>query len=142
MGYVNATTVYARDTGRTFTATSRPATSQVGEFIEQTAAELDGILRQRGYTIPVATTATSALKLLEHYNALGAAAMIEQAAPTHGGKRDDAFKLWEECKKALMSGKVELDAGKDSTQTKPRFRRSGSGWGFGASPMVPDEFER
>lgn len=141
MGYVNPTQVYAQDTGRTFTATSRPSTQMVGDYIERTAAELDGILRRRGYTVPVATSASSALRLLEHYNALGAAAMIEQGAPTTGGKRGDAFYLWEECKKALACGDIELEAAKDTSTSRPRFRGR-AGWGFPASPMIPDEFER
>jgi len=142
MGYVNATQVYARDTGRTFSATSRPSTYQVGDFIEHTAAELDGILRRRGYGLPIATSATSALRLLEGYNAMGAAAMIEQAAPTTGGKRGDALYLWEECKKALACGDIELEADRDVSTSRPRFARAGSGWGFPASPMIPDEFAR
>lgn len=136
MAYANPTVVYARDTGRNFTATSRPSTQMVSDYCEQTAAELDGILRARGYTIPIATTATSALRLLEHGNALGAAAMIEQTAVTGAGKRGDAFHLWEEFKKHLLGDLLELDAAKDATDSVPSFGGTGES-GFPATPMFP-----
>lgn len=141
MGYCTPSQVFARDTGRTYSATSKPNTTQVADYIEHTAAELDGILRARGYSAPVATTATSAYVMLEGFNALGAIAMVEQTAPTPGGKRDTAIHLWEEAKKMLACGDLELDAARDASNSAPRFRRSGLDIGFPASPMVPLNFE-
>lgn len=122
MAYCTATLVQARQAGRAFTATSLPSATQVVGFCEDIAAELDGILRARGYTIPVATAATSALKLLEHGNALGAAMLVEQSAPASPqGRREEAVRLYEEFKKALRTGETELDAGKDARTARVRY---------------------
>ena len=111
MGYCNPTIVYARNSARTFTATSKPATQMVQDFIDDIAAEIDGILRTRGYALPIPTTATSSLKLLEHGNALGAAMLVEQAASSGGQDKDDfATKLWENWKDAIIKGTMDLDA--------------------------------
>jgi hypothetical protein len=107
-GYVSATLVYARDSGRTYSATSQPNTSQVDGFITQIAAEIDGILAARGYETPVASAATSALALLEHGNALGVQVLIEHSAPNGQGKVDMAVKLWESFKKTISEGKLEI----------------------------------
>lgn len=106
--------------GRTFTASSKPSASQVAMFLEQTSAELDGILRARGYQVPVATTATSAWALLADYNARGAAAMVAQAAPGQDGKLNNALALWETAKKMLSDGTVSLDAPSDTVRGLPR----------------------
>ena len=123
MAYATPTTVYARTTGRTFTASSKPNTSQVAGYIDQAAGELDGILRRVGYALPIATTATAALALLEHYNALGAEALIEISAPVSGGRDKNALKLWDDAKKMLASGDLELGAAMDAENALPR-----SGW--------------
>ena len=120
MAYANPTIVYGRDTGFTFTATSRPSTSDVERFLEDTAVELDGILRGQGYLLPVPTTATGALALLESYNAHGALAMVEMSAPNPGGKRDDAQKLWNQCRRMLANGEVVLDLPRDTQTGLPR----------------------
>jgi hypothetical protein len=118
VAYVTPSVVFGRDTGRQFTQNTKPTASQVAEYIDLTAGELDGILRKRGYALPI--SATSALKLLEHYNALGAAAMIETAAPTAGGKDKTALAMWESAKKMLGDGGIELDAASDSRSGRPR----------------------
>lgn len=123
MAYVTTLKV-AADTGRTFTATSTPNIDQVQGFVNQTAAELDSILRRLGYTVPIATAATSALALLEGYNALGAGAFALQAAVTPGGKKPDAMRLWQDAKKMLADGKLELDAARDPDRARPRGRSS------------------
>lgn len=120
MAYANPTVVYARDRGFTFTATSKPSTGDVEQFLEDTAVELDGILRGRGYQLPIPTTATTALQLLANYNAHGALAMIELSAPTSGDKRDDAQKLWNQCKRMLASGDVTLDVALSTDAGLPR----------------------
>lgn len=121
MPYATPSQVFARSRGRTFTATSKPSTSDVDVFLTDTANELDGILRARGYTVPVPTTATSAYGLLAGYNALGAAAQAELAAPNPQGRSSDALKLWQDAKRMLRAGEIELDAPKDTGQAVPRF---------------------
>lgn len=113
MAYATIQDVQARDPTFTFTATSTPNASQVARFIEDTAAELDGILAARDFTVPVPSTATQAFIMLRGYNALGADALVQEAAPT-SRKGDLARKLWEDCKKALRDGQITLaDAASD-----------------------------
>lgn len=110
MGYATITDVEQLNTARRIGTSSHPNASQVVDWIEQTAGVLDGILRQSGYGLPIPASATQTLKLLEHYNALGAAAMVEQGAPT-SDRRDEAVKLWDEAQKML--GLIVLDAPRD-----------------------------
>lgn len=121
-GYVSATQVMALDTGRRYTASSQPNPDQVTQFVLQAAGEIDGVLRRRGYTLPVATTAVSALQYLRQGNMLGANALVEQSAP--GGasdRRDAAYKMWQDWLKGMASGSVELDAPKDPTTSNMRY---------------------
>lgn len=127
MAYATVIDVLAQNTGRaTYTTTSKPTASQVIGYLELTAAELDGILRAVGYGLPIATTATSALKLLEHFNVLGAAAMVEEGAPSDAARRADALHLWEEAKKMLSTGVIELDTDRDTTSSVPRTNTAAS----------------
>ena len=122
--YADLADVSALALGRTFTGSSRPNASHVADYLDKTAIELDAILRGQGYGIPIATTATAALKLLEHGNALGAAAMVEAAAPNPHTSDQHARKLWEEFKLGLKKGYLELDADKDVAQSAPRHSGS------------------
>ncbi len=119
MGYATVVDVTRLAQGRVFTATSKPDEADVIAWIESTSAELDGILRGRGYSLPIATAATSALALLSLYNAQGAACLVEQSAPTPS-RQKDACKLWCEIKKALTAGTIELEAPKDASNSAPR----------------------
>ncbi|MGH2954881.1 MAG: hypothetical protein ACRD2Z_09745 [Thermoanaerobaculia bacterium] len=114
MAFATVADVHQLNTGRaTYTASSKPTASQVIDWLEQTGAAIEGILRQRGYSVPVPTTATSALKYLEKCNALGAAALVEQGAQA-SDRRDQAVALWRECYKALSDGTIDLDAPSDA----------------------------
>lgn len=106
MGYASISHVQALNAIRTFTPSSRPSVDQVAGYLDETAAVLDGILKGRGFQLPVPTTATSALKLLEHYNALGAHALAENSAESAPGK-DAAAKAWADAQKMLRDGIVE-----------------------------------
>lgn len=44
--------------GQTFNATSRPTVAEVMAAIDETAAEIDGVLAAAGYTVPVSGTAS------------------------------------------------------------------------------------
>lgn len=112
MAYATVSDVQQQNVVRTISATSRPNASQVIDWLEQTAAVLDGLLRESGYSLPVPTTATQVLKLLEHYNALGAAALVERGAPT-SDRRKEAQELWEGAQKMLRDDLLNLDAPRD-----------------------------
>lgn len=118
--YATVIHVQALNTGRKITGTSKPSASQVVNYLDETGAVIDGILRQQGYALPIASSATSALELLEHYNALGAGAYVEQAAPSSDDRYKQAMRTWESALKMLREGAMELDAAKDSAQSLPR----------------------
>lgn len=119
MGYATVADVEQLNTARTFTGSSKPSTTQVVDWLEQTAGVLDGILKEKGYSLPIATTATGALKTLEHYNAIGAAAFVEQGAPT-ADRRKEAMDLWLNAQKMLKDGAIELGASQDEALSSPR----------------------
>lgn len=121
MPYATLSHVQELTVGRpTYTATSRPNVTQVADYLETTSVEIDAILRGQGYSVPIATTATSALKLMQQGNALGAAAMVEAAAPNPHTSAEYARKLWDDFKTGLLGGHLELDADKDTAQANPR----------------------
>lgn len=124
MAYATLSDVEQHNTGRQpFGTQTKPNAGQVVDFLELTAAQLDGTLRAHGYQVPIATSATQAHKLLEHGNALGAAYMVETAAPTPGGDQrlQEARRLWESFLKAIATGNLELEAAtRDQVTSRPR----------------------
>ena len=126
MAYATLADVEQLNTARTYTGSSKPTTNQVIDWLEQTAGVLNGALKEQGYSLPIATTATGALKTLEHYNALGAAAFVEQGSPS-SDRRKEAMDLWQGALKMLRDGAIELEADQDETAAAPRSS-------FGSSP--------
>jgi hypothetical protein len=122
MPYAALTHVQARDKGRTFDQTSKPAATEVAGYLDQKAGEIDSVLRARGYALPIATGATSALKYLEDLNTTGAICLVEQSAVTGAGKKTDWCKMYSDALVMLSAGKVELDAVRDIAQGIPRHR--------------------
>ena len=57
--------------GTQLSATSRPATDDVSDFIDHVAADLDGVAQSAGYTVPA--TGAQAIALMKRYNIYGAA---------------------------------------------------------------------
>lgn len=107
MAYATVSDVQARTRGRTISTTTKPTATDVIGYLEETAAVLDGLLLAQGYELP--PTATQALRLLEHYNAIGAWAMTERAAQVSPDE-DAAEKAWAEAQKMLADGKISLGA--------------------------------
>ncbi len=105
--------------GRTFNASSRPAIGDVVDYLTFSKGEIDGLLRRVGYSLPVATGATSALALLANGNAMGAACMVETSAPIPN-RSSTVCKLYADFKKMVLAGDLELDAGKDEGNSAPR----------------------
>lgn len=118
MAYAGATHVLAIDAARgTYTASSIPNLGQVNVFIDQTAAELDGLLAGRGYVTPV-TGGTQALLWLQEANAVGANAYVNRSAQV-SPKDDRSWAMWQEMKKALEA--MDLDAPKDLSGATIRY---------------------
>jgi len=103
MGYCTPSQVGALDQGRMpFTASSRPALTEVQQFIDQTAAEIDSILGGAGWDMPVPTTASSAYTLVSYFNALGADALVQRAAQS-SDRVDTAAAAWESARQTLKT---------------------------------------
>lgn len=128
MPYATIADVESFNAIRTFTPTSRPAISDVDRFLHETAAVLDGILAAQGYQLPVPPTATAALDLFEHYNAIGGWAYTEAAAP-ESDARDISMKAWENAQKMLRDGLIE-PPGLPRDEGTTRIRS-----GFAPTPM-------
>jgi hypothetical protein len=94
---------------RTFSATTKPTITQVNTFISDIAAEIDTALLSRGLTAP-ATTPTDFVTHLKQVNAMGAAALAEQAMfPEAGGmgSTPNSKRLWEMYQAALKALKAD-----------------------------------
>lgn len=111
MAYCTITNVQALNPKRTYDASSTPTLTQVTAFLSRISEELDAILAGRGYTVPL-TAPASLLAFLTHVNALGAAALSEQAmfpesakpgVSTHGGM---LWQQYEDAKKLLKEGSL------------------------------------
>ena len=57
--------------GQTFSTTSKPTVAEVTAAIDETAAELDGVLAAAGYAVPV--SGDSSVKIAKRMNQYGAA---------------------------------------------------------------------
>lgn len=133
MPYATVADVQQQAVNRPINASSRPSETQVVDWLNQTAGVLDGILREQGYVLPVPTSATEALTTLEHYNAIGAAAFVEHAAPS-SDRRKEAMALWEHAQKMLKCGDIDIGAPKDDAVHSVRSSPAGT-------PMFSREME-
>lgn len=108
--YASIEDVLARNRQRTFTATSVPNASDVHGFLRQTAGELEALLIQKGYNLPIATTAVRAWEYLRGLNALGAHVLVEQSAPTTRREQLEAARLmWKDGLRMLAAAESVLD---------------------------------
>lgn len=117
--YATLSDVEAYNAARTLTATSIPNTTQVQRFLELTAAELDAILIQKGYALPIATEATGALLLLAAANAKGAWMMTERSSPS-SPHLQEAQAAWEDAKNMLRAADQVMEASKNTGRSQPR----------------------
>jgi hypothetical protein len=131
MGYATVSHVQAKNVARgPYTANSKPTAEQVVELINDSAAEVDAVLYEAGYSVPVGTTAAStALAYLQHVNALGAAWMVERSSQASDREKD--FELaYRACLNFIAANGVPgMDA--DSSVALPRY----------AAPLIDPIFE-
>jgi hypothetical protein len=131
MGYATVSHVQAKNVARgPYTANSKPSAEQVVGLINDCAAEIDAVLYESGYSVPVGTTAgTAPLSYLQHVNALGAAWMVERSAQASDREKD--FELaYRACLNFISANGVPgLDA--DANVALPRY----------AAPLVDPIFE-
>lgn len=123
MAYATLAHVQLRCPQRPIGTATHPSIDDVAIFLDDAAAELDGLLRGAGYQLPVPATATGALAWLRKANALGAAVAVEGAAPT--GKPDQGKQLqaeWLRAQQQLVGGPIELDAPRNAAESYARGR--------------------
>ena len=107
MGYATLADVQGLAPVRQFTTTSQPNASQVSRFIEDGAAQIDGVLLAIGYSLPIPADATQALAIARRGNTLYAWAQVEQAAPVSEDV-DRANQSWTDWQESLRLGHMEL----------------------------------
>ena len=119
--YASLEDVLARNRQRSFTATSVPNASDVQGFLRQTAGEIDALLTQKGYALPIPTTAVRAWEYLRSLNALGAHVLVEQSATTTRRESLEAARLmWKDAMRMLSAADSVLDIPRDVGRSSAR----------------------
>lgn len=131
----------------TFSATSRPNSSQVAAFIEAAANDLDSAMRQDGYITPVSSAAVASYPVLRSWNAIGAAMYAANAMPQGGDSKHAAFleRRFEAILKDIQEGDTYIPgAEKDTALSHPRYAKANANTGTAyfttASSFVSEEF--
>ena len=118
--YCSVLDVQARSANRPVTASSVPNIGQVQQFIQDAAGEINGILVQKGYLVPIVSASNpDAFATLHSLNVTGGWALMEASAPTSPNK-DMAQKAWEAAKKMLSDAKFVLNAPMDMNRSEAR----------------------
>jgi hypothetical protein len=119
--YAAASHVEALTEGRpAYSNNTEPSLDQVNSWLIETSGIIDGLLRQRGYAMPVASdAATSALVTLQNFNAVGGWYYVEAGAKT-SHRLKEAKEAWDWAQKMLRDGVIELDLSFDFDETQPR----------------------
>jgi hypothetical protein len=105
--YATIADVEALDGALTYTLNSPVTKTDLGGFLAQTAAEIDGLLAGRGYAVPVPATAAVSRTIVSYYNALGADSLAQRAWPD-SPRADAAEQAWRKARDMLAAGTVDL----------------------------------
>lgn len=110
----------ASGTGITIDVASVPTETQVEQFIDQIAAEIDSVLVSIGYTVPV--TGTNDITMLKRYVAQKSAAKTFDAG--YGGLGDAPHRIleWEEEYKTFLERLISRDMQLVDTNPRAKFR--------------------
>jgi hypothetical protein len=120
MGYATVSNVEARNRSRKLGVYPNPSVPDVIDFLEQSQSEIDGILEQKGYSLPIPTEGASiAWRFLTAANANGAWALMEESAPSSTSKKE-ARAAYNASLKMLETAQVILGIPKEIERTKPR----------------------
>lgn len=109
MSYCSITDVQGLLAQRVFSASTKPTTTQVNTFISDVSSVIDTALQGRGLATPV-TTPADFVTYLKQVNAMGAAALAEQAMyPEAGGigSTPNSKRLWDMYQAALKALKED-----------------------------------
>ena len=117
--YASVDDVRALNRGRSISATSIPCASDVQVFLEMSTGEINALLTQKGYQLPIATGATAALGYLRSVNAQGAYAMTEKSSQSSIHIRD-ATAAYERALRMLADADTVLDIPRVDAIAMPR----------------------
>ena len=119
--YCSVFDVQSRNAARPVTASSTPNLAQVQQFVIDAAAELNAILINKQYAVPIySASSPNAFAVLHSMNVTGGWAKMEQSAPTSPNV-DRASVAWEKAKEMLADAKFVLsDAPQDMSRAEPR----------------------
>lgn len=114
MGYATVYQVAARNAARgTYGESTKPTATQVVEFIDEAAAQLDAWLLNSGYDAPFASyigaslIGSAGVLLLQRWNAIGAALAVEESAQQ--SDRVEFFqRMWAEVELACQKEDLPL----------------------------------
>lgn len=136
--YIGATHVETFNPVRApFGPATRPSAEQVEELIIESEVEVDSMLEQAGYAVPIASSATGAFRLVQGACARCAAAKVEMVAPAADPARIKHYnEMCESAKAALLAG-VLPGVDKDTSGSGA----IGSGFGAYASPMFSRDMD-
>jgi hypothetical protein len=132
MAYASITHVQAHNAGRgAYTSSTKPTASQVVQFIDEAAGEIDIALAAGGYNVPLPSSVPSSVAAyLQKTNAYGALCFIESSAQV-SHNRDDYCSMFKQALKMFERGRLpglekDSDVGLprgDATATPPYFTR-------------------
>lgn len=120
MPYCTRSDVASLNKARVIGSGNNPTLDDVDVYISMTAAEIDSILVNKGYVVPVNVASSPETgALLNAINAKGAYWMMEEASP-NSPNLDRARAAWEAAKKMLADAKFVLNAPQDVQRSEPR----------------------
>lgn len=121
MSYCTASDVASVNKARVMGQGQNPTASDVTTYINLAAGEIDAILVNKGYSVPVnAASWPEAGAFLQSVNVKGAVAMSETAQPTNPDARDKAKAAYDAALKMLSDAKFTLNADLDVQRSEPR----------------------
>jgi hypothetical protein len=119
MPYANASDVARLNKARRMGEGNNPTASDVGVYCELVGFEIDGILVNKGYNVPVSSNYPEAFGYLRWLNAKGALVMMEEASP-NSVILARATESWQNAREALRTARTVMDVPQETVRTEPR----------------------
>jgi hypothetical protein len=117
--YAGIADVEALNRAREIGKGNNPTASDVAFYLEISAAEINGIILQKGYQLPIPSNATGALQMLRGINAKGAWYQMEEASPSSQNK-ENAEKAYQASLEMLRTAELLMSVPKETERTRPR----------------------
>ncbi len=129
MSYCTVADVQSLNKARVIGAQGQPTTSDVQGYINMVAGEIDAILTDKGYAVPIPPIYPEAIAYLNAINATGAWHLMERSSQT-SPNLDRAKAAWDTAIAKLVAAKSVMDVPKDVQRAEPR------GPGVTPSPLI------